>query len=168
MEFLGNKGTLVVSQFSPDSHALEEGWGAHSLLKANTVREIYNFKHQESQYSGLCWSSRGIQTNNTERAALECSEPSQVNKNTDKVARGVQPSQTCRSPWQWGTGYASFVPSSFCTALTSALSGRCNLTALPDFTTKAPLSPVSCDSTPFQQPASALLCRCAPTQPRQG
>lgn len=62
---------------------------------------------------------------------------------------GSSPGQTCRSPWQWGTGYASFVPSSFWTTLTSGLSGRCNLTALPVFTTKAPLRLVSRDSTPF-------------------
>lgn len=67
-----------------------------------TVREIYNFKHEESQYSGLCWSSRGIQTNNIERPALECSKPSQVNKNTDKVASGVQPRPNLQEPMAMG------------------------------------------------------------------
>lgn len=66
---------------------------------------------------------------------------------------GSSPGQTCRSPWQWGTGYASSVPSSFWKTLTSGLSGRCDLTALPVSTTKAPLRPVSRDSTPFP-PAS--------------
>lgn len=70
-------------------------------------------------------------------------------RSTRKLIRWQVGSSPCRSPWQWGTGYASFVPSSFSTALTSGLSGRCNLTALPVFTTKAPLRPVSRDSTPF-------------------